>query len=60
MRIFQWLRRRKATINGVLITIFTSLFFNTISNSLEAFFNNPGSILKEKRNWRGQTPLRMA
>ena len=33
MRLFTWLRRHRATINGVLITVFTSLIFNTISDS---------------------------
>ena len=46
MKAFQWLRKRKATINGVLITVFTSLFLNTISNSTETFMNHPGSVLK--------------
>ena len=47
MRLFQWMRRRKTTINSILITIFTSLLFNTISECTESFFDNPRSILEK-------------
>ena len=47
MKLFQWLRKRKGIINSVLITAFTSLFFNAISNSSEVFWDNPWRILRK-------------
>lgn len=44
--IVQWLRKRKTTINSVLITVFTSLLLNTISDSTETFMNHPMRVLK--------------
>lgn len=40
MKTFIWFRRNRATVNGILITIFTSLVFNTISET-------KGNIFKE-------------
>lgn len=39
MILFAWLRRHRATINGVLITVFTSLIFNAISDNHGNFFS---------------------
>lgn len=47
LRFFQWFRKNRSTVNGVLITVFTSLFFNLISNVSDSFFDSPGVILQE-------------
>lgn len=39
MILFAWLRKHHATINGVLITVFTSLIFNSISDNHGNFFS---------------------
>ncbi len=44
MRLFAWLRKRRATINGVLITVFTSLIFNAISENHGNVFSEFGDI----------------
>lgn len=44
MRLFNWYRRNRATVNGVLITIFTSLLFNTISDAEGNIFEDYRSI----------------
>ena len=38
MKLFNWMRTHRGTINGVLITVFTSLILNAISNSHENIF----------------------
>jgi len=42
--LFAWLRRHHATINGVLITVFTSLIFNSISDNHGNVFSEFGDI----------------
>ena len=44
MRLFVWLRKHRATINGILITVFTSLFFNAISDNHGDFFSEFSDI----------------
>lgn len=44
MRFFTWLRRHRATINGILITVFTSLIFNAISDNHGNLFSEFGDI----------------
>ena len=47
MRFFTWLRRHRATVNGILITVFTSLFFNAISDNHGNLFSEFRSIFTE-------------
>ena len=45
MKIFNWFRKYRTTINGILITIFSSLILNTISSVGGEFFVEYKSIL---------------
>ena len=47
MRAFSWMRHNRTTINGVLITIFTSLIFNTISDAQGNLFSDSGRVLSQ-------------
>ena len=47
MRAFSWMRHNRTTINGVLITIFTSLIFNTISDARGNLFSDSGRVLSQ-------------
>lgn len=44
---FQWFRKNRSTINGILITVFTSVFFNLISNEAESVFESPQIIVQD-------------
>lgn len=46
MKIFVWLRRNRTTINGILITVLTSLIFNTISDAEGNIFTDFREIIK--------------
>ena len=47
MRLFTWIRRHRATINGILITVFTSLIFNAISDNHGNLFSEFGDIFPQ-------------
>lgn len=47
MRFFIWLRQNRSTINGILITILTSLVFNTISDTQGYIFKDFDRIIKQ-------------
>jgi hypothetical protein len=46
MKVYLWSRKHRATVNGVLITVFTSLIFNTISDTEGSLLSDFGSILR--------------
>ena len=45
MKLFAWVRRHRSTINGILITVFTSLIFNAISDNHGNLFSEFGEIV---------------
>lgn len=47
MKLFIWLRQNRTTINGVLITIITSLIFNTISDAEGNIFVDSRKVIKQ-------------
>lgn len=47
MKMYWWIRGHRATINGLLGTIFTGLFLNTISEARGNVFSDFGDILRQ-------------
>ena len=45
MKLFTWLRKHRETINGIFITIFTSLVFNVISENQKNLFYEFDSLI---------------
>ena len=52
MRLFTWTRRNRTTINGVLITISTSLIFYTISEAKGNVFSDYRNIMSQLLQFR--------
>lgn len=52
MRIFIWLRKYRTTINGIFITIFTSLILNTISGTSGDVFKDPYRVFLQLVDFR--------
>ncbi len=50
MKIFSTLNKNKATINGILITLSSSLLFNYLSDISESIFTDPLFVLKKLYN----------
>ena len=52
MKLFVWFRKHRATINGILITLCSSLAFNTISDTHGNLFRDFTEILKQVFEFR--------
>lgn len=47
MTLFTWFRKHRSTINGVLITVFTSLIFNIIADNHENLFTDFEVVVRQ-------------